>query len=157
MRRLVVTTAFGGQIDSPADGETVDGTGTMERRDAFVLLLVLSGAGYATYTHWDAISARLGLDDLHAGRIKAMELVKKSYDIDHHRTNWEVMQGRAGVGEIEIAGDPWQADPTEGSNYRVTCSYTERGARRCQTFSVDIANGAVVWNGETDAPKAAPR
>jgi hypothetical protein len=135
---------LGSQIDSAGDGATVDGTETMERRDALVLLLLLSGGSYAAYTHWGAISARLGLDDLHAGRVRAMELVKKSNDIDRHRTNLEVMQTRAANGEIETKGDPWQADPTEGTNYRVTCT-------------VDVANGAVVWHGESDAPNAAPR
>jgi hypothetical protein len=129
----------------------------MERRDAVVLLLVLAGGGYAAYTHWDSISARLGLDDLHAGRVKAMELVKKSCDIDRRHTNLDMMRERAKSGEIEMQGDPWQADPTEGPNYRVTCTYTVRGARLCETFTVNVNNGAVVWLGEGDAPKAAPR
>ena len=129
----------------------------MERRDAIVLLLVLSGGGYAVYSHWDSISARLGLDDLHSGRVKAMELVKKSNDIDRLHTNGDVMRDRAATGEIEMKGDPWQADPTEGPNYRVTCTYTVRGAPRCEAFTVNVTTGAVVWLGEGDVPKAAPR
>src|SRR5262249_32048332 len=119
------------RIGSPACGATVDETGTMERRDAIVLLLLLSGGGDAAYNHWDAVSARLGLDDLHSGRIKAMELVKKSYDIDRHCTNGDLMRDRAANGDIVIKDDPWQADPTEGTSYRVTCTYTENGTRCC--------------------------
>lgn len=130
----------------------------MERRDAILLLLLFAGGGYAIHRNWDAISARLGLDDLGSGRIKAMELVKKSYDLDRHRTNWEVMREREQSGEIETKGDPWLADPTEGTSYRVTCVYSDHGTRRCQAFSVDVANGAVVWLGESDVvAKPAPR
>jgi hypothetical protein len=116
----------------------------MERRDKFILLLLLAGGGLYAHRHWDEIATRLSLDDLRPGRIKAMELAKKEYTFERVRTNDVVVQQRVSAGEIKAVGDLWTADPQGGDRYFVNCTWVEGRDRCTQVFEVDIGSGRVV-------------
>ena len=128
----------------------------MEKRDAFVLLLVLGGAGYAAFTHWDQIAAKLGFDDLSPGRRKEIELAKKSSDFEGGVTNWQYIESRHKRGEIQVTPEPWSAEPIGGQEYSVVVRWIDDGDRIVLGFRVDVAKRTVVYEGALGT-SAAPR
>ena len=128
----------------------------MEKRDAMFVLLVLGGAGYATYANWGVIAEKMGFTELDPSRLKAIDLAKKSVDMRRGISNWQHLQSLDQLGKIQVYGDPWQADPMTGSYYRVTVHWTEDGEEVTHWFKVDIAASSVAYQGATDQP-AAPR
>lgn len=122
----------------------------MERRDKLFLLLVLGGGAYAVHTNWETIRDKLGLDDLAPGRIKAMELAKKNYNFERSIPNWQVVANLEANKEIEVDGDPWAAERIENDQWRVTCTYWQRGRQVQHLFRVNVNTGAVAWMGEQD-------
>lgn len=128
----------------------------MERKDA-LLLFVLAGAGaYAAWTHWDTICARLGIDDLHPGRLRATELAKNAFTFAPPSPNWIALRDREKNGEITLAKDAWSATEIRDPRYRVTCTWVEDGQQRVHTFTVDVGFAVVTYEGEADA-NPAPR
>ena len=128
----------------------------MEKRDAF-LLLVLSGAsGYGVYANWATLRVKLGLDDMHPGRIKALQLAKDANTFEPYSVNSVVLRDRASNGEINLQGEPWSATEIQKPRYRVTCTFLEKGERKVHCFTVDIAAGGVTYEGLDDS-KPAPR
>ncbi|HEX5051690.1 MAG TPA: hypothetical protein VFZ65_07965 [Planctomycetota bacterium] len=128
----------------------------MQKSDAFFLLCVLGGGGYAIYSHWDAIVEKLGLDDLGPARMKAIQLAKHSSDFEAGVTNWQYVETRQKRGEIEVAAEPWSAEPVGGQDYRVLVRWLDGGERVVLAFKVNVADRTVAYQGSlTDA--AAPR
>ncbi|MEZ6037486.1 MAG: hypothetical protein R3F29_08400 [Planctomycetota bacterium] len=124
----------------------------MEKRDAVFLLALLGGGGYATWTHWDAIAARLGLGELEPGGIKAISLAKKGFDFEAGTTNWQHLQTRADQDEIELPRDAWTAQSSGENRFVVTVHWLERGEDQARRFDVDILTNAVIYGGEHAAP-----
>src|SRR5712671_7291309 len=91
----------------------------MDKKDTLVLLLVLAAGGYAVHANWPKIRLKLGLNDLNPGRIRAMELAKKSFDFDQNRDNTTVLTDRRANGEIQLPADPWSAEPIDEGHFRV--------------------------------------
>jgi len=118
----------------------------MERKDAFILLAIAGAVGYVTYTNWDAIAVRLGLDDLMPGRVKAIEYVKGANSFESARPNWQIVEQWKAGGDIEYEGVPWSADKIDETHYRVVLNYKKDGTKRAITFNVDNSSGAVVLN-----------
>jgi len=133
-------------------GWTVDEFVAMERRDAVILLLLLSGGVYYGSTHWEEIKEKLGLDDLTPGRIKAIELTKQQFTFDRYRQNGILIQERTHSGEILCAQDPWQAQRVRDNHFIVVCSFREDGKDHHRRFEVDVGSGAVVDLGEAPTP-----
>ncbi|HLQ37019.1 MAG TPA: hypothetical protein VK348_04415 [Planctomycetota bacterium] len=129
----------------------------MDKKDTLVLLLVLAAGGYAVHANWPKIRLKLGLNDLNPGRIRAMELAKKSFDFDQNRDNTTVLTDRRANGEIQLPADPWSAEPIDEGHFRVFLSFTETGEPHRLLFNVDIHSGRVVWASEDVGAKAAPR
>lgn len=128
----------------------------MEKKDA-LLLLVLAGAGaYAVSTHWDTICAKLGLDDLRPGRLKATELAKNAFTFAPPSPNWLALRDREKNGEITLPKEPWSAAEIHDPRYSVTCTWVEDGRAHVHVFTVDIGFAAVTYEGEREA-KPAPR
>lgn len=127
----------------------------MEKRDAFILLLLLGGGGYAAYEHWDVIAEKLSFADLSPGRLKAISLAKDSNDFDRGFHNWQWLQSRAKRREIELEPEPWSAEPIAGEVYAVHVRWTDDGDHMAAHFRVDVANRTVQY----DAPDepASPR
>ena len=111
----------------------------MEKRDIMFLLLLVGGAGYAAYDNWDSISTELGLKELDPERLKAIDLAKKGYHFGQGLTNWQHLQSRKDLGEIEISGNPWTAEPMKGAAYQVIVTWDEAGEVIEHGFRVDIA------------------
>jgi hypothetical protein len=144
-------------IGSTPAGRWIDGMGTtMERKDAFMMLLLLGGGGYAVYANWTAISTKLGLDDFYPGRIKAIQLAKEANSFEQYRSNWTAVQARMKNGEIKGLADPWNATEIAAPKYRVTCTFFEEGERRVHVFLVDVGTRAVQYQG-LDESRPAPR
>jgi hypothetical protein len=129
----------------------------MERRDACLLLLVLGGGGYAAWTHWDVIAAKLSFADLSPGRLKAIELAKDASDFERGATNWQYLQTRHKRREIELPSEPWSAEPIAGEQYRVLARWLDDGDRVVVAFQVDVARRTVVYEGALDEAPATPR
>ncbi|MBL9078340.1 MAG: hypothetical protein JNL08_12595 [Planctomycetes bacterium] len=127
----------------------------MEKRDAFFLLLVLGGGGYAAYTHWDVIAEKLSFADLSPARLKAIDLAKDSSDLGQGFTNWQYLQTRARRGEITLQGEPWSAEPIAGEVYRVLVRWHEVEADETMiaSFRVDIANRTVAVDDALASPR----
>lgn len=132
-----------------------DDARAMEKRDAFILLLVLGGGGYAAHEHWDVIAEKLSFADLSPGRLKAISLAKESNDFDRGFHNWQWLQARAKRREIELAAEPWDADPIAGEVYAVRVRWVDDGDAIVARFRVDIANRTVHY--ESDDEPASPR
>jgi hypothetical protein len=115
----------------------------MERRDKLVLLLLLAGAGWAGYEHWDTIVAKLGLDDLSPGRVKAIDLAKRDLTFERVRSNQLVLDERVRLGEIVATEHAWSAVRIGGGRFLVTYDYKERGVAQKYQFEVDTATNAV--------------
>lgn len=128
----------------------------MEKRDAILCLLLLGGGGYAVYANWDTISAKLGLAEYNPGRIKAIELARQEMNFELGVTNWQWLESRQQLGEIQFEGDPWQAEAIGGQEYRVTVRWIEAGAHVAHGFRVNIATRTIVHDGPIGEP-AAPR
>ena len=128
----------------------------MEKKDTILLLVLAAAGAYAVHTHWDTIRTKLSLDDLQPGRIKAVQLAKDAISFEAYVVNWMVLRDRVANGEIKVQGDPWLATEIKKPKFRVTCTYVERGERRVHLFTVDIASGAVAYEG-LDEGKPAPR
>ncbi len=129
----------------------------MEKRDALFVLLVLGGGGYGVWKNWDTIAAKLSISQLDPGRLKSIQLAKDSGDLGGGVTNWQLLQSRKQRHEIEMAGDPWQADPLTGQEYRVTVRWQEDDAAQVATFRVDVARRTVALEGSGADQPAAPR
>ena len=99
----------------------------MEKKDALLMLLLAGAGGYAVFANWETIRLKLGLDDLHPGRIKAMELAKKAYSFEQNTANSVVLRVREDNGEIKLQGEPWSGVEIKAPRYRVTCTYVENG------------------------------
>ena len=131
----------------------------MERRDQFLLLLALGGAGYAVHANWDMIAEKLSISDLSPGRIKAMELAKDSSNFQEGATNWQYMQMRSKQGHIRMAtGSPWSADLIKGDEFRVIARWfeVEDDANVAYGFRVNPLRRTVIYEGQITDP-AAPR
>jgi hypothetical protein len=128
----------------------------MEKRDAILLLLVLGGVGYAAHANWDVIKEKLSFADLSPGRMKAIELAKDSSDFESGSTNWQYMQSRSRQGAIQLAPEPWSAEPIAGEDYRVVARWTEDGERLAFGFRVNVATRTVAYDGQL-GDGAAPR
>jgi hypothetical protein len=128
----------------------------MERKDAFILLAFAGALSYGAYANWDAISARLGLDDLMPGRVKAIEYAKTANSFETSRPNWQVVEQWKASGDIQYEGNPWTADKLDENHYRVVLNYRKDGAKRAITFNVDNIKGSVVLNDDA-AALPAPR
>ena len=131
----------------------------MEKRDAFILLLVLGGGGYAAYTHWDVIAEKLSLADLSPGRLKAVDLAKNAADIGNGFSNWQWLESRSKRREIELPADPWIAEPLVGEQYRVTVRWleVEDQERIVVAWKVDIGKRTVEAEGVVSQTPASPR
>ena len=127
----------------------------MERRDAFILQLVLGGGGYAAYEHRDVIAEKLSFADLSPGRLKAISLAKDSSDFDRGSHNWQWLQSRAKRREIELPAEPWDADPIAGEVYAVRVRWVDDGDPVVASFRVDIAKRTVHY--ESAEEPASPR
>jgi hypothetical protein len=128
----------------------------MEKRDAF-LLLVLAGAGaYGVHANWDTVRVKLGLDDLSPDRLKAIRLAKDAFTFAPPTANWIRLRDRAANGEITVGNDPWRATERTAPLYRVTCTWTEDGEQRVHVFAVDIGRSTVEYEGLEEA-NPAPR
>jgi len=127
----------------------------MEKRDAFFLLLVLGGGGYAVHRHWDTIATKLGFADLSPGRLKAIALAKDSSDFERGFQNWQWLQSRAKRREIELAAEPWDAKPIAGEVYAVRVHWVEDDEPIVASFRVDVVNRTVRYEANEEA--AAPR
>ncbi|MBL8726874.1 MAG: hypothetical protein JNM25_00495 [Planctomycetes bacterium] len=128
----------------------------MEKRDALFLLLVLGGGGYAAYTHWDVIADKLSFDSLSPGRIKAVNLAKDSSDFEQGFRNWQWLQTQQKRGTIQMAEDPWSAEPIAGEDYTVLARWVADGDPMVVRFRVNIAKRTVAYDGALDTP-ASPR
>lgn len=128
----------------------------MEKRDALFLLLALGGGGYAAYTHWDVIAETLSFASLSPGRIKAITLAKDSSDFERGFRNWQWLQTQKKRGTLQMAEDPWTADPIGGEDYQVIVRWTEEGEPMVVSFRVNVAQRTVVYDGLLGSP-AAPR
>lgn len=129
----------------------------MERRDAVFLLALFGGGGYLAYSHWDEIVAKLGLDDLNPGRIKAIELCKQHFHFDRYRPNGVVIHERMSSGEIRGNAEPWLAQRIRNERFLVVCSFRDDEKEHHRNFEVDIGTGEVIDRGETPTcPIAAP-
>ncbi len=115
----------------------------MERKDKLILLLMLSGAGYAAFANWDTMRTKLGLDDLAPGRLKAIDLAKKDMTLDRTLANWLVLHERRRNKEIEMEEEPWDATRLEGNRFLVVVRFTERGQPHGYRFEVNTASGGV--------------
>jgi hypothetical protein len=123
----------------------------MERKDKLILLLLLAGAGYFGYTHWDTISITLGLDDIAPGRVKAIDLAKREQSFQRGRPNSIVLADQVRSGDIVMDHDAWQAQRLHGDVFLVLCNYRERGERHCHRFEVDVATNGVTLLEDEDA------
>lgn len=123
----------------------------MGKKDTVFMLLVLGGAGYGIHANWDAVKVKLGLDDLSPGRIKAIELTKKARGFEQYRSNWEVLRDWQSGEQIQVVGDPWQAEPVDDQHWRVYCTYKEAGQMRRHQFDTNVASGVVEYVGEVGA------
>jgi hypothetical protein len=128
----------------------------MEKKDALLMLLLAGAGGYAVYANWEPIRLKLGLDDLHPGRIKAVQLAKEANSFEAYSVNSVVLRDREANGEIKLQGEPWSATEIKRPRYRVTCTFFEKGQRKVHRFAVDVASGAVLYEGLDDG-KPAPR
>ena len=126
----------------------------MERRDAVLLLLMLAGGGYAVYANWTKISDKLGLDDFGPARLKAIDLAKRSNDLEQYRTNADVLMARQKSREIFVRGDPWSAEPVADHRFVVTFSFLRDDDAQRLRFDVDTAKRTVLL---LDGPYAKPR
>jgi hypothetical protein len=126
----------------------------MSKRDFFLMLVLCGGAGYGIHANWDKIQAKLGLDDLRPGRVKAIELCKKAQSFEQYRSNWEVLRDRVANEEIQVVGDPWTATAVDEKHYRVILSFKLEGQLRRHAFDVDMVTNVVVYAGELDEPPA---
>ena len=115
----------------------------MERKDKMILLVLALGAGYAGFVHWDWISAKLSLDDLSPGRIKAIDLAKKDLTFDGLQANSLVMRERARNGEIKMEEEPWEATRIDENRFVVVVAFIEDGLPKSHRFDVNIATGGV--------------
>ena len=115
----------------------------MERKDSMILLLLAAVAGYATYANWDLIAAKLSLDDLSPGRVKAVDMAKKDLSFDGLQPNSLVLRNRAKNNEIKMGEDPWAATRIEGDRWLVTVSYSQDGQFVTQQFDCNLATGVV--------------
>jgi hypothetical protein len=128
----------------------------MEKRDALFLLLALGGGGYAAYTHWDVIAEKLSFADLSPGRLKAVELAKDSNDFDRGFRNWQWLQTQKKNGLLQMAEDPWSAEPIAGEEYTVLARWVDDGEPMVVSFRVNIAKRTVAYDGALGGA-AAPR
>ncbi|MCB9877624.1 MAG: hypothetical protein H6835_08505 [Planctomycetes bacterium] len=124
----------------------------MEKRDAVFLLALLGAGGYATWAHWDTISARLGLDEFEPGGIKAVSLAKNGFDFEAGTANWQYLQTRADQDEIELPHDAWTAQSAGDNRFVVTARWREHDLEQRREFDVDIVTCAVAYRGEDPAP-----
>lgn len=115
----------------------------MERKDRIFLLLLVGGVGYGVYHNRDAIKARLGLDDLAPGSIKAVVLAKQAFTFDRYRPNWVVLDGWLHDGQIQPEGDLWTAERVAGDDFRVLCRYRQDGEVKLHRLTVNTASGTV--------------
>ncbi|GAB4153205.1 MAG: hypothetical protein Fur0037_22010 [Planctomycetota bacterium] len=129
----------------------------MEKKDIALLLFLIGGAGYGVHANWDLIVAKLGLDDLRPGRIKAVELAKKARIFEQYRSNWEVLKDWRASERIAVLGDPWSAEKIDDRHYAVYCSFREEGEPHRHRFDVDLPSGAVTYAGEVEPAAPAPR
>lgn len=129
----------------------------MEKRDALFLLLVLGGAGYAGYTHWDVIAEKLSFADLSPGRLKAIDLAKDASDLGQGFTNWQYLQTLAKQKEIELPAEPWSAEPIAGESYRVYARWSADGDTVLATWQVDVAERTVRRQDAAAFEPASPR
>lgn len=132
-----------------------DDVAAMEKRDAFLLMLVLGGGGYAAYEHWDVIAEKLSFAELSPGRLKAISLAKESNDFDRGFRNWQWLQTRAKQREIELPAEPWEASPIAGQVYAVRVRWTDGGDPIVANFRVDVGLRTVRY--EAGEPAASPR
>lgn len=113
----------------------------MERRDQVIVLLVLAGAGYAGYRNWDAISARLGLNDLSPRHVKAISLAKRAFTFERTRNNSLVVDDWIRREEVTVDGDPWHAQALQGERFLVTCRMRRDDENDERRFVVDVGSG----------------
>jgi hypothetical protein len=125
----------------------------VEKRDAFLLLLALGGAGYAAYANWDVIAEKLSLAELSPSHLKAIQLAKDSSDLGAGATNWQWLQSRERLGEIRLAKEPWSSRHVAGQDYDLIVRWDEDGDAIAHRFRVDIANRTVAYEGQL--PQAA--
>lgn len=129
----------------------------METKDRIFVLLALGGLGYAAYANWDVISDKLGLHELDPGLVKAIELTKKARNFGASQTNWQHLESRQQLEEIEIAPDPWTAVRTGEWSYRVTVTWSEDAQPVTHAFAVDVKTRNVRHEGAVESPPAGPR
>jgi hypothetical protein len=130
----------------------------MERRDQFLLLLALGGAGYAIHSNWDTIALKLSFSELSPGRIKSMELARDSSNFQEGATNWQYMQTASKQGRIRLAPEPWTSDLIRGEEFHVIARWydVEDDTNVAYGFRVDTAKRTVFYEGQIPVP-ATPR
>jgi hypothetical protein len=128
----------------------------MEKRDAFLLLVLAGAAAYGVHANWDTLRVKLGLDDLSPDRVKAIRLAKDAFTFASTTANWVVLRDRAANGEIKVESEPWRAVERTATTYRVTCTWTEDGQQHVHVFAVDIGRSSVEYEG-LEAASPAPR
>lgn len=128
----------------------------MEKRDAILVLLVLSGGGYGMWRNWGAIAAKLQLGDLDPGRLRAVQLAKEANSLASSYPNWQYLQTRKQNTEITMTADAWKAEYVTGEEYHVEVRWTEDGEPVIANFRVDTATRTTKFAGFGNQP-AAPR
>lgn len=126
----------------------------MSKRDFLLMLVLCGGAGYGIHANWDKIQAKLGLDDLRPGRVKAIELTKQARSWEQYRSNWEVLRDRVANEEVQVVGDPWSATAIDDRHYRVVLTFKMDSQLHRYAFDVDLVTNVVEYAGELDDPPA---
>lgn len=128
----------------------------MEPRDRFFVVLALTGAVYAGYAKWDVIYDTFGLAELDPSIIKAVELAKSARNFTTAQSNWQYLQSRRQMEEIEIGEDPWMAQHIDDWDYRVTVRWTEVGETIVHQFAVNTKTRIVRDEGRAEYVPAEP-
>jgi hypothetical protein len=132
----------------------------MGKAHVVMIVLALGGGGYGLYVKWPAITAKLGLQKFDPSAVTAIELAKNAKTFDPSTANWAYLNTQKSLKRIKWRNDPWTAVPIEGRRYRVLACWTavDQGDREvAYSFTVDVPNRSIAFDGEVPPPATAPR